>query len=442
MTPTPCDLVVRARWLLPVAPANVVIDDGALAVHAGRIVAAGSADAVLAAWRPARLLHLGQHALLPGLVNAHGHAAMALMRGVAEDAPLEIWLRDHIWPLEGQLVDAEFVHDGTALAMAEMLRSGTTCFSDMYFFPERVAALATDVGMRCQIAFPVIDFPNAWSANADAGLHQGMALHDAYRRDPLVRIAFGPHAPYTVSRGTLERVLMFSEELDAHVQIHLHETAHEVAEARARTGSSWIDLLDDTGLLGPRLQAVHCTQLEPADIQRFAQHGVHVVHCPQSNLKLASGVCPTSALLAAGVNVALGSDGAASSNSLDLLESARLASLLAKLTSGDAATLPERQALELATLAGARALGLAHETGSLEPGKSADFVAIDLSAPRFLPVHDPISQLIHTGAGSAVTHVWVRGRALVTEGRLDTIDETALRARVDHWQQRIGRARP
>jgi len=231
---------------------------------------------------------------------------------------------------------------------------------------------------------------------------------------------------------------MFSEELEANVQIHLHETAAEVAEARLRYGVSWVEVLHETGLLSPRLQAVHGTQLTPAEIELLARYGVHVVHCPHSNLKLASGICPTTDLLAAGVNVALGSDGAASNNSLDLFQEARLASLLGKIATGNAGSLPESRVLEMATLGGARALGLEAEVGSLEPGKSADLVAIDLSAPRFLPVYDPMAQLVHTGAGSAVTHVWVRGRALLEEGRLTTIDETALRERVAHWRTEIG----
>jgi 5-methylthioadenosine/S-adenosylhomocysteine deaminase len=367
---------------------------------------------------------------------------MTLLRGVAEDAPLEAWLNEHIWPLEHRFVNETFVHDGTWLAIAEMIRAGTTCFSDMYFFPETVAALARHTGIRCQVAFPIIDFANAWSANADEALHRGLALHDDYRHDDLVRVAFGPHAPYTVARPYLEKILMFSEELEANVQIHLHETAAEVAEARSRFGASWIEILHETGLLSPRLQAVHGTQVTPAEIELLARYGVHLVHCPHSNMKLASGICPTAELQAAGVNVALGTDGAASNNSLDLFQEARLASLLAKLATGDASSLPESRALEMATLGGARALGLDGLTGSLESGKSADLIAVDLSAPRFLPVYDPMAQLIHTGAGSAVTHVWVRGRALLEDGRFTTIDEGALRARVAHWRAEIATEQP
>lgn len=437
MSRQPCDLIVEARWVVPMAPGARLLERAGVAITGTDIAAVATVAALDAGYAPARRIVLDSHVLMPGLVNAHGHAAMALLRGVSEDAPLETWLNEHIWPLEARHVSESFVHDGTRLAMAEMIRSGTTCFSDMYFFPETVAAAAREAGLRCQVAFPVIDFANVWSENADAALHRGLRLHDAYRDDARVKVAFGPHAPYSVTREHLEKILMYSEELDANVHIHLHETAAEVAAARTNHGASWIELFERIGLLSPRLQAVHATQLTAAEIDLLARNGVHVVHCPHSNLKLASGICPVGELLAAGVNVALGSDGAASNNSLDLFQEARLASLLAKVTAGDAARLPEIRALEMATLGGARALGLDAVTGSLEAGKSADLVAVDLSAPRFQPVYDPLAQLVHTAAGSAVSHVWVAGRALLVDGALTTIDEQALGERTEYWRARI-----
>lgn len=437
MQKTPSDLVIDARWVVPVVPAGAVIEHGSVAVAGGLIQGVGERAAIHAAFEPAGSLNLGEHALIPGLVNAHGHAAMALLRGYAEDAPLEEWLNDHIWPLEQRLVSEAFVRDGTRLAVAEMIRSGTTCFSDMYFFPEVAAEAAREAGMRCQVAFPIIEFPNAWSDSTEDALHKGMALHDGYRNHPQVRVAFGPHSAYSVSRGDLEKILMYSEELEAAVHIHLHETAAEVAAARAQHGSGWIEMLGDVGLLGPRLQAVHVTQAEPEDIQRLAEAQAHVVHCPHSNLKLASGICPVSALLDAGVNVALGTDGAGSNNTLDLLGEARLASLLAKITRADARALPERRALEMATLGGARALGMEAQVGSLETGKQADLVAVDLGAPRFQPVYDPVSALVHTQAGSAVSHVWVGGRPLLADGALTHMDITAVLEAAGSWRQRV-----
>lgn len=434
-----CDLIIDARWVLPIAPVNTALEEASVAIAGGRIRAVGPRETVHADWSAREVLALADHAVLPGLVNAHGHAAMTLLRGFAEDAPLAEWLNEHIWPLEARLVGEGFVRDGTRLAAVEMIRSGTTCYSDMYFFPEISAEVARSAGLRCQAVFPIVPFANAWSRDVEEALHKGMGLHDTYRGHPLVRVAFGPHAAYSVPRADLERIRTFSDELEAPVHIHLHETAAEVTEARAEHGRSWIEVLAEVGLLTPRLQAVHVTQVEDAEIDLLAESGVHVMHCPHSNLKLASGICPVNRLLEAGINVALGTDGAASNNTLDLLGEARLASLLAKITTGDTRSLPEHRALELATLGGARALGMDAETGSLEPGKQADLIAVNLGAARFQPVYDPMSALVHTAAGSAVTHVWVGGERLLDAGRLTTINEADVLAGVARWQQQVSR---
>ncbi len=432
-----CDLIIDARWVLPVAPHNHALEGASVAIAGGRIQAVGPSADIHGAYRADAHLSLSDHVLLPGLVNAHGHAAMTLLRGFAEDAPLEEWLNQHIWPLEARLVDEAFVRDGVALAMAEMIRSGTTCFSDMYFFPEVTAAAVRQAGMRCQVAFPIIGFANAWSSGVDDALHKGMALHDTYRGSPQVQVAFGPHSAYHVSSADLERIRTFADELEAPVHIHLHETAAEVADARANHGGTWITRLAELGLLGPRLQAVHMTRADDPEIALLAEAGVHVVHCPHSNLKLASGIAPVSRYLDAGINVALGTDGAASNNTLDLFSEGRLASLLAKGSSGDARSLPEATVLHMATLGGARALGLEAEIGSLEPGKQADLVAVDLTAPRFQPLYDPLSALVHTGAGSAVSHVWVGGRPLLFEGALQTLEEGAIVTAAAGWASRV-----
>lgn len=437
MSTTPCDLIIDAAWILPVAPVNSVFRSASIAIAAGRILRLGDREHIHADYAAEQILELPQHALLPGLVNAHGHAAMSLFRGFAEDAPLESWLTERIWPTEARLVDPQFVRDGVRLSLVEMIRTGTTCFADMYFFPEVTAEEASNAGMRGQIAFPVIEFPNAWSANAAEGFHKGLALHDAYRQDERIAIAFGPHASYSVSEQDLQKILMYSEELDANIQIHLHETAQEVADARERVGTTWVRYLHEQQLLGPHLQAVHVTHLDREEIALLAENNVQVVHCPYSNLKLASGICPTTELLDSGINVGLGTDGAASNNGLDVLLEARLASLLAKHQNGDAAALPAHQALEMATLGGARVLGLEAEIGSLEPGKSADMVALDLSAARFQPLYDPIAQLIHTTAGNSVTHVWVAGACLLDDGQLNSLDEDGVVQAAGKWRERI-----
>lgn len=430
------DSLLHPRWIIPVVPTGTVLEDHSVVVHQGRIAA------ILPRSR-ARALNassereLPDHVLIPGLVNAHGHAAMSLLRGYADDHSLMPWLREHIWPAEAAHVGAGFVHDGSLLAMAEMLRAGTTTFADMYFFPEETAHAVHDVGLRCQLAFPVFDFPTAWGSGPEDYLRKGLALRDDYKHHPRISVVFGPHAPYTVGEATLARIAILAAELDLPVHIHLHETRSEVLQAVEQNGERPLDSLQRLGLLSPRTQCVHMTDLGDQDIAQLAASGAHVVHCPQSNMKLASGVCPVEKLLAAGVNVALGTDGAASNNDLSLFGEMHSAALLAKLHSGDAAALPAARVLEMATLGGARALGLDDHIGSIEPGKAADLVAVDLSGPETQPVHHPLSQLVYACNGSQVSHCWVDG-ALLLEGRhLLTLDSEALRNRCAHWQQTI-----
>lgn len=430
-----CDLIVTAAWVLPVAPVNTALAHHGIAISDGRILAIDDAASLSETWRADETLHLDHHILMPGLINAHGHAAMTLLRGAGEDQSLQDWLSDTIWPLEKRLMNAEFVRLGTELAIAEMVQSGTTTFSDMYFFPDVVAAAATDCGVRAQVAFPVIEFANVWSQNVAEGIHKGLALHDEYRRHERIRIAFGPHAPYTVSAANLGKVAMFANEVDAAVQIHLHENAAEVADAMAQHGSTWIEVLGDAGLLGPNLQAVHMTQVNDHDLTLIADSQTRVVHCPTSNLKLASGYCPVGRLREAGIRVALGTDGAASNNDLDLFQEMRLAALLAKHQQGDARAGNARDVVAMATLGGAQVLGMDAHIGSLEAGKDADFISIDTRALSMQPLHDPFAALVHGVAGQQVDNVFVRGEAVMRDRALCQQDADDLRARVQHWHR-------
>lgn len=433
------DLLIEAPWLVP-GNGLPVVADAAVAVRAGRFVAAGRRSDLNASFEPAECHSLADHVLLPGLVNSHGHLAMALFRGFAEDVPLQTWLSDRVWPLEATHVDEEFIRDGVRLAMLEMLRAGTTCFSDMYFFPEITAREAKAMGMRTQVAFPVINIPNVWSRSAAEGIHKGLALSDEYRQDPFVRVAFGPHAVYTVDHETLAKVLMFSEELDLNIQIHLHENRRELDDTIAKLGVSGIRHLSDQGLLGPRLQAVHMTQISDEELSLLAEANVNVVHCPISNAKLGCGVCPTERLQQAGVNVCLGTDGAASNNRLSVLAEARMASLLTKLQDHDASALPATLALDMSTINGARALGMADDIGSIEPGKWADLVAVDTRAPELQPLYDPVAQLIHSAADSNVSHVWVAGRCLLADREPTLLDAEDVVSRASRWRTRINGA--
>jgi 5-methylthioadenosine/S-adenosylhomocysteine deaminase len=433
----PVDLLVLPRWLVPIEPAGAVLNDYALAVHAGRIVDLLPVDQARKTYAPTETLELSRHAVMPGLVNVHTHAAMTLLRGIADDLPLMDWLQNHIWPAEGAHVSRAFCEDGVRLACAEMIRSGTTCFNDMYFFPDVSAAVATSAGMRAMVGLIVFDFPTVWAANADEYLHKGLAIHDALKNDPLVRTIFAPHAPYTVSDAPLRKVREYATELGIGIHTHLHETESEVVMAIQATGKRPWQRLKDLELLGPDLLAVHMTQLSDEEIAEAAQFRVQIAHCPESNLKLASGFCPVDRLQKAGVNVALGTDGAASNNDLDLLGEMRTAALLAKGVAGDARAVAAPQALHMATLGGAAALGLDQETGSLAKGKSADFIALDLSTSATQPLYNVLSHLVYAANRDQVTDVYVAGRALMRARELLTVDEPAAIAKAQEWRARI-----
>ncbi len=419
--PDELDLLLVPRWIVPVVPRGLVLEHHALAVHQGRIVALLPVEQTTNL-KVRERRELPHHLLIPGLVNAHGHAAMSLFRGLADDLPLMTWLTDHIWPAEGRWVNADFVRLGTDLAIAEMLRGGTTCFSDMYFYPDVAAAAAMEAGIRAQLAFPVIDNPIPGARDSAEAIAKGLKLHDETRHNPLITVAFGPHAPYTVSDETLTRVRTLADELDLPIHMHIHETAFEVDEAVHQTGRRPLQRLQQLGLLSPRLQAVHVTQVNDDDLKLLSEHGVQVIHCPESNMKLASGATPVQRLLDQQINVALGTDGAASNNDLDMLGEMRTAALLAKLTAGEPTALDAHAALHMATLAGAQALGLSDETGSLEVGKAADLTAIDLSGLAQQPVYQPVSQLLYTCNAAQVSDVWVAGKPKLRAGKLCSLD--------------------
>ncbi len=430
------DLLVFPRWLVTVEPAGTVLEHHALVVRDGRIaqiLPAAEARAI----RAAEVLELPAHAVMPGLVNIHTHSAMTLLRGIADDLPLMDWLQNHIWPAEGAHANRQFCVDGLRLACCEMIRGGTTSFNDMYFFPDASAQVAAESGMRATIGLIMIDFPSAWASGPDEYLHKGLEVHDSVRGNPLLRTVFAPHAPYTVSDKPLLEVRKYATELGTVMHMHVHETAGEVEMALQASGKRPWQRLKELELLGPDFIAVHMTQLTDQEIAEAAEFGVHVAHCPESNLKLASGFAPVGKLLAAGVNVALGTDGAASNNDLDLLGELRTAALLAKAVSGDARTLPAAQALHMATLGGARAMGIDGVTGSLVPGKSADFIAVDLSAAATQPVYNVQSQLAYAAGRDQVTHSYVAGRALMRERQLLALDEAAIIARAQEWRQKI-----
>ena len=432
------NLLLSARWVVPVEPAGAALEHYAVAVRDGAIEKVLPSSEISNAFEDYERVDLPDHVLIPGLVNAHTHAAMSLMRGLADDLPLMRWLQEHIWPAETRHVSPDFVRDGTALACAEMLRGGITCFNDMYYFPEAALEAARSAGMRVSLGLIVIDLPSAYASDPADYLRKGLELRDRQGEDPLVSFCIAPHAPYTVSDPTFRQIATLAAELDLPVHLHVHETESEIERSLAEHGVRPLERLRRLGLLGPNLIAVHAVHLQDEEIRLLATHGCSVAHCPSSNLKLASGFAPIEALRTAGVNLCLGTDGAASNNRLDVLSEMRSAALLAKAVARRAEAMPAHAVLRAATLGGAHALGLDARIGSIAPGKRADLVAVALRGPEMTPCYDPVSHLVYAAGREHVTHVWVDGEPRVSEGRLET-DLSHLDTRWQLWQTALDR---
>ncbi len=433
------DTIIDARWVIPVRPAHQVLNHHSIVISAGNIAALLPTTEAHMQYSAHRVITLAEHVLIPGLINLHTHAAMNLMRGLADDLPLMEWLQQHIWPTESRHVSAQFVHDGTLLACAEMLCGGITCFNDMYFFPDAAAEAVLKSGMRATIGLIALDFPTPYASDADTYLHKGLAIRDQFSAEPLLSFSLAPHAPYTVSDKTLSKVLTYADQLDLPIHIHLHETEDEIQQSLKQHQLRPLQRLQNLGLLVPNLIAVHAVHLKQSEMETLARQGCHIAHCPTSNLKLASGIAPAHAMMEQGINVGLGTDGAASNNRLDMFQEMRLAALLAKGTSGKADRLPAFDALEMATLNGARALGLDQRIGSLEPGKAADIAAIRLDKLETMPCYDVVSHLVYAAGREHVTHVWVNGVPVVENCDLRTLPRQQLSTQAALWQERIGK---
>ena len=430
------DLRLNARWVIPMTDDTAsVLEHQSVYIRDGRILAIQPSD------EPgpdaAQTLELPDQVVLPGYINAHGHAAMSLFRGMADDLALMTWLQEHIWPAEGRWVDEAFAAAGTRLAISEMLKCGTTTYADMYFYPAPAADVALQAGIRHVSFTPILDFPTNFAQNADEYIKKALSVHDRYKHHDLLNFGLGPHAPYTVSNGPLRQIKTLADQLNMPVQIHLHETAFEVAESMDKFGCRPVKRLADLGFMTDNLSCVHMTQINEEDIAILQHSGASVVHCPESNLKLASGFCPAHQLLSSDINVALGADGAASNNDLNIQGEMKTAAMLAKAVAADAAAVPAAKALYMATMGGARALCLEDQTGSLEPGKWADIQAVSLSDIAQQPLYDPVSQLVYTDSSRHVSHVWVAGKLLLEHGQLITLNEAEIRAEAGIWATKI-----
>lgn len=441
------DLVIIARWVLPIVPNNTVLEHYAVVVHQGVIVDVCPASVIAERFTAGETVHLDEHVLMPGLINLHTHAAMSLMRGLADDVSLMPWLEKHIWPAEQMVVSTPFVYGGTLLACAEMLSGGVTTFNDMYFFPEASIQAATQIGMRAHIGLVVLEFATNYANDAAAYLEKGTTVRDAYKTQPRITFSFAPHAPYTVSDATLTMVSTLAEQLDLGIHTHMHETLHEVQISKTNHGLNPLTRFANLGLLGSRLTLAHCVHVNESDMQLMADYGCHIAHCPTSNLKLASGIAPIAECTKLGINIGIGTDGAASNNRLDMFAEMRLAALLAKGKSGDATAVSAHQALEMATINGAKALGLESQLGSIEVGKLADLIAVNMADMTSQPCYDPVSHLVYVVSRESVTHTWVDGQlryykpessaGVFGQGLFSEIEPHTLSNIVQQWQHKL-----
>lgn len=433
---TELDYLIIPKWLLPIEPAGVVLQDYALGIKGERIALLAPRQQAMT-YTCQQVIELPNSIVMPGLVNAHGHAAMSLFRGMADDMHLHTWLEQHIWPAEQKWVTEDFVSAGVKLAIAEQLLAGITCIADMYFYPEIMCREVHDSGIRAQINVPILDFPTPGLDNADAAIRLALSLYDDFKHHPRLSIGLGPHSPYTLSDDSIKQLLTLANQLDLPIQMHVHETAKEVSDSLKQHGQRPLNRLEQLGLLGPNFQAVHLTQATSEDIALLRDNNCSVIHCPQSNLKLASGFCPIEQLNQAGINIALGTDSACSNNSLDLLLEVRFAALLAKGVSGNATAINAHQALRMATLNGAKALGLEEQIGSLKVGKVADLISFDLADINTQPLYDPVSQLVYSANRNNLQHVWVGGKQLVKERQLLRMSQHEIIAQAATWQSKI-----
>ena len=436
------DLIIEARWLLPIIPHDTLLQNQAVVIASGVIIDICPISYALERYEAQEFVQLNDHVLIPGLVNLHTHAAMNLMRGLADDLPLMPWLENHIWPAEAQLVSPSFVHDGTLLACAEMLSGGITTFNDMYFYPQAIAEASIQAGMRANLGLVVLEFPTNYASDAEDYIDKGTKVRDQLKHEPLISFSFAPHAPYTVSDTTFMQINTLSEQLNLTVHTHLHETLAEISQSEQAHGMRPLARLTSLGLLNSSTTFAHCVHLDGLEMKLLTEYGCHIAHCPSSNLKLASGIAPIADCAKYGINIGLGTDGAASNNRLDLFAEMRLAALLAKGQSGDATAISAHEALRMATINGAKALGLDDKIGSIEIGKLADLAAIKMSDIAMQPCFDVASHLVYVAGREQVSHVWVNGdlkyhKPINNTGVYSNIEPQELDDIINKWQDKV-----
>lgn len=436
------DQIIQAKWLIPCEENNTVLEDHAFIIHQGKIKDILPSKLANTRYTAHVRESYSTHAIIPGLINAHTHVPMTYFRGLADDLALMNWLSNHMWPAEKKWLSPEFVYDSSLFGMAEMIRSGTTCFNDMFFFLSDTAKATEVAGLRGHIAMHIIAFPTNWAKDVEEEFTKALAFYEEYKNSKYVTVTAAAHSMYTVTADNdLLRLKEIAERYDLKINMHVQEPKTEIDVVLKQTQLRPLQRLEKLGLLSPRLIAIHMLHLNEEDLDLVQTYKPHVVHCPQSNMKLASGICPVSALRARGINVALGTDGAASNNDLSMLDEMRSATLLDKHTTQNPEALPAYTTLQMATLNGAKALGIEHLTGSLTVGKSADFVALDLEEIETLPVFHPVSQIVYAAARNQVTDVWVAGKQLLKNRKLMTLDEKELIDKAKYWGEKITQGR-
>lgn len=436
------DCIVRAEYVLPIDSDFTVISDGAVVINEGKIAAVGTYDEIGRGYESGTILGGKGRVVIPGLINTHTHAAMVYFRGLEDDLPLKDWLEKHIWPAESKWLSPEFVSDAVELACLEMLKAGITTYNDMYFFGDAASDASKKIGMRAVIGAGVLDFPSSAARTVDEYFDRAESFINRWKGDDLITPCIAPHSPYTCGLETLKRVRKLANTYDIPVHTHLSETEWEFNETKTRYGKTPVRYLDSIDFFGGTVLAAHCIWLEDDDIRILARRGVGVSHCVESNLKLASGIAPVMKMLDAGIKVTFGTDGAASNNDLNILSEMSTAAKLHKAVTGDPTVLDSRKALLMATSWGADVLGLGKITGSIEKGRVADLVIIDIEKPHLTPMYDIYSHIVYALRASDVETVIVGGKVAVSQGKLHGGYETEIMAKARTWSDRIaGRKR-
>lgn len=431
------DIIINAKWIITGIENQAALHNHSLVIEKGIIKKISPTAEISQHYTARQTDNYSEHVVMPGLINAHTHIGMNYFRGLADDLALMNWLQNHIWPAEKAWLGHEFVKDASLFAIAEMIRSGTTCFNEMFFFLQATAEAIDISGIRGHIGITVLEFPTNWAENANEYLVKGLEFHEQYKNHPRISTTFSPHAPYTVADNTLLRIKELATANDFKINIHLHETADEVNQSLAQINKRPVRRLYDLGFLSSQVIAVHMTQINEEDLELLEETKPSIAHCPESNMKLSSGACPVEKLKSKGLNIALGTDSVASNNDLDMISEMRSAALLSKLITLNPESLTAHEVITLATHNGAKALGIDHITGSLAPGKAADFIAIHLNEIEMLPVYHPASQIVYSGSRQQVSDVWVAGKQLMKNRVLTTLDEKALKAKAMEWGQKI-----